>query len=171
MRATVADQCFSKCDFLTNNISITWAWLEMLILELDPNLLNQVGPQSTESPTLRVVPSSLCFNNPSRWFWSALKFEHLLPLRECMHMCVCKMVSTDSKLPCPLKTPHCPISGLLCAPVLHIIHLESYAFVETQAPMSRERNQGKFSAPYSPSLGRARHCLCIYLYTESILLH
>lgn len=33
-------------------------------------------PTPTESETLEVTPSNLCFKTPSKWFWCTLKFEN-----------------------------------------------------------------------------------------------
>lgn len=88
-----------------------------------------------------------------------------------MCVCVCvyvyKGVSRDSKFPCSLKS-HCHVSVPLCAPVPTLF---TYSFVETQYPLSREENQGTFSLPYSPTSGRAPHCLCLYPHTASTLLY
>lgn len=141
-----------KCGFLTNNISVTWEWLEMLILELDPNLLNQDSGGGAQQS---VFQQSFQVILKCAQVWAPFATE-----------CISRLQTSMSSQ----NTTLFHLWAFMCSYSLHYSSRKLCICRDT-APMSREGNQGKFSVPYSSSLGRARPCLCIHLYTESILLH
>ena len=104
----------------------------------------ELHPHSTESEILGFMSSEA-----SRWFWCVLKLVNPLLrqwYKESVYSCV--SVKRYQSLQTFMSLPNITLSHLWWALVSYITHLENDAFVEIWHPLSRNRNQGKFSLHY-----------------------